>query len=429
MAWPNIDPTSPASTDKVKFGDDVIRSFKSNMITALQKICNFQDNAGTTPALKTAVWTTATRPTGGDLVDKVTGYNTDLGYEEYYDLASASWIQKALPILSSWAVTGRPSSPYTGQYGYNTDLAIVERWNGSAWARVSGGNRGDVKQWYGTYADAESSNPGWKLFNGQTFTHPEGGSVTLPDIRDKFPIAAGNLYAVGATGGEATHTLTTDEMPNHYHNINAQSSLQGANNALLNAGNTEYGISDTDLQRKYQDYLTQQGFTQQDISNLLQYFNVGKNPTQTQTSNDGGSGAGEFVGTIGSALITCFAAGTMIKAAEKDIAIEEIKIGDVVSGRNGEGLQVIRIMQPVMQVVYMVRAGSNLVVTTASQEFVTPEGIKLLAQLKAGDEVITADGIMKIDSIETVGRTIVYDFATDGANIYYAGGFLVEGGF
>jgi microcystin-dependent protein len=31
------------------------------------------------------------------------------------------------------------------------------------------------------------------------------------------PVAAGSTYTVGATGGEATHKLTTAEMPNHSH--------------------------------------------------------------------------------------------------------------------------------------------------------------------------------------------------------------------
>lgn len=38
-------------------------------------------------------------------------------------------------------------------------------------------------------------------------------------IKDRFLIGAGGSYALGGTGGEATHTLTFDEMPNHQHNL------------------------------------------------------------------------------------------------------------------------------------------------------------------------------------------------------------------
>lgn len=36
-------------------------------------------------------------------------------------------------------------------------------------------------------------------------------------LKDTFLLAAGDTYAGGATGGEATHTLTTNEMPSHNH--------------------------------------------------------------------------------------------------------------------------------------------------------------------------------------------------------------------
>ncbi|MED9821497.1 MAG: hypothetical protein U0J65_05645 [Christensenellales bacterium] len=36
-------------------------------------------------------------------------------------------------------------------------------------------------------------------------------------IKDVFLLASGDRYAAGATGGEETHTLTTDEMPRHDH--------------------------------------------------------------------------------------------------------------------------------------------------------------------------------------------------------------------
>lgn len=40
---------------------------------------------------------------------------------------------------------------------------------------------------------------------------------TWEHLKDKFILGAGDIYAVGSTGGEATHTLTVAEMPNHSH--------------------------------------------------------------------------------------------------------------------------------------------------------------------------------------------------------------------
>lgn len=49
-------------------------------------------------------------------------------------------------------------------------------------------------------------------------TNPEilfGGK--WEQIKDKFLLSAGNTYSAGSTGGEATHTLTWNEMPRHQH--------------------------------------------------------------------------------------------------------------------------------------------------------------------------------------------------------------------
>ena len=44
---------------------------------------------------------------------------------------------------------------------------------------------------------------------------------TWERLKDRFLLAAGDTYAAGATGGEAEHTLTVNEMPQHNHDFHA----------------------------------------------------------------------------------------------------------------------------------------------------------------------------------------------------------------
>ena len=55
------------------------------------------------------------------------------------------------------------------------------------------------------YISANSTSPA-SLFGG-----------TWEQLKDRFLLGAGNSYAAGSTGGEATHTLTIGEMPSHAH--------------------------------------------------------------------------------------------------------------------------------------------------------------------------------------------------------------------
>lgn len=55
------------------------------------------------------------------------------------------------------------------------------------------------------YMSVNGTDPG-TLFGG-----------TWERLKDRFLLAAGDTYAAGATGGEATHTLTVSEMPSHNH--------------------------------------------------------------------------------------------------------------------------------------------------------------------------------------------------------------------
>ena len=65
--------------------------------------------------------------------------------------------------------------------------------------------KGGIIIWSGS---ANNIPTGWVLCDGNNGT---------PNLTDRFVLGAGNNYAVGSTGGEATHTLTIDEMPSHSH--------------------------------------------------------------------------------------------------------------------------------------------------------------------------------------------------------------------
>ena len=74
---------------------------------------------------------------------------------------------------------------------------------------------------------------GWALCDGQILpinqnqslysllgtTYGGDGRTTfaLPDLRGRIPFHVGDGYPIGQKGGEETHTLNVNEMPNHKH--------------------------------------------------------------------------------------------------------------------------------------------------------------------------------------------------------------------
>lgn len=63
-------------------------------------------------------------------------------------------------------------------------------------------------------------HPVGSIYWSTNITSPEtlfGG--TWEQIKDTFILAAGDSYSAGSTGGEANHTLVTNEIPAHYHNV------------------------------------------------------------------------------------------------------------------------------------------------------------------------------------------------------------------
>lgn len=73
---------------------------------------------------------------------------------------------------------------------------------------------GEVRMWSGVATDAAvqaAYGPGWHLCNGANGT---------PNLTNQFIIGAGGSYAVGASGGSTSVTLSVANMPSHNHVIN-----------------------------------------------------------------------------------------------------------------------------------------------------------------------------------------------------------------
>ena len=85
---------------------------------------------------------------------------------------------------------------------------------------------GAIIMWSGTLGGSDGHRPivggvaneDWHLCNGDTV-----GSVTTPDLRNRFVVGAGSTYAKGATGGATTsshnHAAGTLAGPSHTHHI------------------------------------------------------------------------------------------------------------------------------------------------------------------------------------------------------------------
>lgn len=81
------------------------------------------------------------------------------------------------------------------------------------WANSQQYTVGEVRMWSGTATQTAVTaawGPGWHLCDG---------TLGTPDLRNKFIVGAGNLYANGATGGATTASLGTANLPAHSHAI------------------------------------------------------------------------------------------------------------------------------------------------------------------------------------------------------------------
>lgn len=71
---------------------------------------------------------------------------------------------------------------------------------------------------------------GWYLCNGSNGT---------PDLRDRFIVGSGGSYAIGDKGGEASHSLTKEEMAKHSHIVNLSGSASLRTSGIGVQGSTQ----------------------------------------------------------------------------------------------------------------------------------------------------------------------------------------------
>jgi hypothetical protein len=105
--------------------------------------------------------------------------------------------------------TGNPIAPTQTVTTNNTTLATT------AFVR-SIIPAGVILMWSGSIATIPS---GWLLCDGTNST---------PNLRDRFVIGAGSTYAVNATGGATTATLSTTNLPSHTHSLSASGTTSAA---------------------------------------------------------------------------------------------------------------------------------------------------------------------------------------------------------
>ncbi len=148
----------------------------------------------------------------------------------------------------------RPASPWDGQPIYETDTNLHRSWVEGAWTDITPDAtttvKGKVELATNSEATTGSSTTlavtpaglkaaidavlqlifpvGAYYFSDSVSTNPGTllGFGTWTAVTDRMIIGAGGTYSAGSTGGAATKTLSTSEIPSHDHGIGLVGSQQ-----------------------------------------------------------------------------------------------------------------------------------------------------------------------------------------------------------
>jgi microcystin-dependent protein len=138
-----------------------------------------------------------------------------------------------------WVKPEISGSPTTWGVKLNADLDLIDQLAFDTQTTANAAKAladniviGEIKMFAGVTPPAN-----WKLCDGTVYLNTDipllapvlnnqfggvaGTSNAVPDLRSRFPIGyqAGGTLPIGTMGGEATHVLTTAELPAHSHTI------------------------------------------------------------------------------------------------------------------------------------------------------------------------------------------------------------------
>ena len=142
---------------------------------------------------------------------------------------------------------------------------------------------GAIMMWSGSNASIPS---GYALCNGQTVSRTDGGgTITTPDLRDRFIVGSGTSYTTGNTGGANTVALTSGQMPSHTHGLNLNIWTGGA-------GGHNHSVNDPGHAHGY-------GIKVSDRTGAGDGFIVGPNTAGTWGFGTNGAGTGISINGVG----------------------------------------------------------------------------------------------------------------------------------
>lgn len=175
---------------------------------------------------------------GSDLNENWSKLDSLLFGASYTD-SDTNTVEKIRPDLDqgNWAINGAAVTASASELnkvdGYNGTTADLNILAGAAAAGVTSTEFGyldGVTSSLQTQINSVIPSGVILLWSGSTSNIPTGwvlcdGQNSTPDLRDRFVVGAGSTYAVDATGGAASVTLTSDQMPSHNHTATSTSTV------------------------------------------------------------------------------------------------------------------------------------------------------------------------------------------------------------